>query len=63
MSQLEDSPAGLLRNFEDNLIEEMEDLEGDDIARQLLLVIVAVVHAAASTAEAVERQGEKNESA
>ena len=60
------SPAGLLRHFEDNLIEEMgNELEEDrdNIARQLVIAVLCVVHAAASTAEAVARQEERNESA
>jgi len=57
------SPAGLLRTFEDNLIEEMGDLEDSDVARQIVLAVVTIVHAAAATAEQVERQEEKNESA
>ncbi len=57
MSQLEDSPAGILRLFGNNLVERMGEEFGtgtDDLARQLVLALVVIVDAATVTAEQME---------
>lgn len=64
MSQLEDSPAGLLDCFRENILEGMDQLEeDDDLARQLIIAVLHIVSAASETARMVEQQGERNESA
>lgn len=63
MSQLEDSPSGLLQHFGDALSLRMEGLDEDSLAHQLVLAVVTIAYAAGDTAHALERQGERNESA
>lgn len=63
MSQLDDSPSGLLVHFGDALDLRAEGLDEDSLAYQLVVAVITVAYAAADTADAVERQGEKNESA
>jgi hypothetical protein len=63
MSQLEETPSAIIRNFGENLIDKMEDLAEDDIARQLVLAVLTIVEAAVETAEGLERAEVRNESA
>jgi hypothetical protein len=63
MSQLEENPSVLLRRFADNLIDRMEGLPEDSLARDLCLAVEVVVQAAADTANQMEILEENNESA
>jgi hypothetical protein len=63
MSQPEENPSVLLRRFADNLIDRMEELPEDSLARDLCLAVEVVVQAAADTANQMEILEENNESA
>ena len=63
MSQLEENPSVFLRRFADNLIDRMDELPEDSLARDLCLAVEVVVQAAADTAHQMEILEQNNESA
>jgi hypothetical protein len=63
MSQPEENPSVILRRFANNLIDRMEELQEDSLARELCLAVEVVVQAAADTANQMEILEENNESA
>jgi hypothetical protein len=63
MSQPEENPSVLLRRFANNLIDRMEELPEDSLARDLCLAAEVLVQAAADTANQMEILEERNESA
>ncbi len=63
MSQPEENPSVLLRRFARNLIDRMEELPEDSLARDLCLTVEVIVQAAADTANQMEILEENNEPA